>query len=67
MKTKTIILIVLGILLLIPLLQNTQMVQFHFYFWHIEMPRILLLLLFFISGIIAGIYLYYRKIKLSNK
>ena len=54
MKTKTIITVLLIVLCLIILLQNTQMVTLRFLFWELGISRIFLLPLLIIVGFIIG-------------
>lgn len=54
MKVKTIITILLIVLCLIILLQNTQMVTLRFLFWELGVSRIFLLPLLIIVGFIIG-------------
>ncbi len=54
MKPKTIIFIILGILILIFLLQNTQIVSVQFLFWNFQMSRIILIALILLVGLILG-------------
>jgi len=56
MSPKKIALIVLGALLLIVLLQNTQVVSVRFLFWKLSMSRIILLPLFMLIGFIIGFF-----------
>ena len=56
MSPKKIALIVLGVLLLIILLQNTQVVSVRFLFWKLSMSRIILLPLFMLVGFIIGFF-----------
>jgi len=56
MKPKNIALICLGVLLLVVLLQNTQVVSVRFLFWKLSMSRIILLPLFMIVGFIIGFF-----------
>jgi uncharacterized integral membrane protein len=56
-KAKIIALIVSLVLILIVFLQNTQVVETKILFTTVTMPRVLLLLLTFIVGIIVGILL----------
>ncbi|UCH12455.1 MAG: LapA family protein [Candidatus Omnitrophota bacterium] len=56
MPPKKIALIVLGVLLLIILLQNTQVVSVRFLFWKLSMSRIILLPLFMLIGFIIGFF-----------
>ena len=54
MKTKTIIIAIVAILLLIIILQNTQVVSLRLFFWTISMSRIILLALTLIVGFALG-------------
>lgn len=54
MKLKTIIVVMLIILCLIVLLQNTQIVTLRFLFWEASISRIFLLPLLIIFGFIIG-------------
>jgi len=54
MKTKTIIIAIVAILLLIIVLQNTQVVSLRLFFWTISMSRIILLALTLIVGFVLG-------------
>lgn len=54
MKTKTIVTVLLIVLCLIILLQNTQMVTLRFLFWELGISRIFLLPLLIIVGFIIG-------------
>lgn len=56
MKPKNIALVVLGILLLVVLLQNTQVVSVRFLFWKLSMSRIILLPLVMFIGFIVGFF-----------
>ena len=56
MKPKNITLIVMGVLLLVVLLQNTQVVSVRFLFWKLSMSRIILLPLFMVVGFIIGFF-----------
>ena len=56
MSPKKIALIVLGALLLVVLLQNTQVVSVRFLFWKLSMSRIILLPLFMLIGFIIGFF-----------
>lgn len=56
-KAKIIVLIVSLVLVLIVSLQNTQAVETRILFTTVTMPRVLLLLLTFIVGLIAGMIL----------
>ena len=56
MKPKNIALIVLGVLLLVVLLQNTQVVSVRFLFWKLSMSRIIFLPLIMLIGFIIGFF-----------
>jgi putative membrane protein len=55
MKTKIVIIIVLAVLLIIFVLQNTEMVIVKFWFWDASIPRALLLFVTFSVGLIIGL------------
>ena len=61
MKPKVIVGIIFGSLLLIILLQNTQVVSVQFLFWKLSMSRILLLLLSIFVGLVAGFFIGRRS------
>jgi len=54
MKPKTIIILVLLLLSLVILIQNTQVVTLRVLFWHMSMSRILLIPLLMIIGFAIG-------------
>lgn len=54
MKPKTIIILVLLLLSLVILIQNTQVVTLRIFFWHMSMSRILLIPLLMIIGFAIG-------------
>lgn len=56
MKPKNIALVVLGVLLLVVLLQNTQVVSVRFLFWKLSMSRIILLPLVMLIGFTIGFF-----------
>jgi putative membrane protein len=51
---KTIVFVILAVLILLFVIQNTQVVETKFLVWTISMSRSLLLLGTFIVGVIAG-------------
>ena len=51
---KKIIFIVVVFLVLVFVLQNTEMVNVHFLFWEVSMSRALFLMATFLMGILAG-------------
>ncbi len=55
MKTKTIIILILALLFVIIVLQNTQVVPIQFLFWKISMSRIILIPFFTLIGVIIGL------------
>ena len=55
MKSKIVIIIVLAVLLIIFVLQNTDMVVVKFWFWDASIPRALLLFVTFAVGLIIGL------------
>ena len=57
MKPKTITILILGVLLLIILLQNTQVTSMKFLFWKLSMSRIILLPLIMLIGFIIGLFI----------
>lgn len=61
MEAKKIAYLVIGALLLIILLQNTQIVTVNIFFWEISMSRVILLLLMLGIGFIAGYLVNYRR------
>lgn len=54
MKTKTVIIIILTILLVIFALQNTQVVDVKLWFWNVKIPRALLIFCCLAAGVIIG-------------
>jgi uncharacterized integral membrane protein len=54
MKPKTIVAIVLFVLFIIILLQNTQVVTLRLYFWKIGMSQIILIPLTMLIGAVVG-------------
>lgn len=68
MKTKTIIISLIIILLAVILFQNTKVVEFNLYFWKIEMSGIILYLIIYALGIITGYILSkFWRIKIDKK
>ena len=55
MKTKIVIIILLTVLLIIFVLQNTEIVVVHFWFLDLSLPRALLLFVTFAMGLIIGL------------
>ncbi|HHE37414.1 MAG TPA: DUF1049 domain-containing protein [Candidatus Cloacimonetes bacterium] len=54
MKPKTIIILILFILFIILLIQNTKVVEFRVYFWTISMSRIIIYPAILIIGFFIG-------------
>ena len=55
MKTKITIIALLAIVLIIFVLQNTEMVIINFFFWDISIPRALLIFICFAMGLVFGL------------
>ena len=55
MKSKIVIIILLAVLLIIFVLQNTEIVIIKFWFWDLSIPRALLLFVTFAVGLIIGL------------
>jgi putative membrane protein len=60
MKTKQIILLVVAVLTLIFIIQNTETVTVVFLFFEIAMPRAILISVLILVGIIIGVLLPYK-------
>lgn len=54
-KAKLIAIVVLSVLSIILVLQNTEGIETHILFWTVQMSRALLLALTFILGFVTGI------------
>ena len=63
MKTKVIIIILLAVLLIIFVLQNTETVNINVFFWDLSIPRALLLFVCFAMGLIIGLIIPSSRIK----
>lgn len=61
--SKTVIFVILAALILLFVIQNTQVVETRFLVWTISMSRSLLLLGTFIIGVVAGWFLRRPKHK----
>jgi len=55
MKAKTILIIVLVVLSLIVILQNSGIVTFHLLFWQISMSRVLMFSFLLLMGFLIGV------------
>jgi uncharacterized integral membrane protein len=54
MKPKTVIILILLILCLVILVQNTEVVTLQVFLWHITMSRILLIPILIVIGFVIG-------------
>lgn len=63
MKTKVIIIILLAVLLIIFVLQNTETVHINIFFWDLSIPRALLLFVCFAFGLIIGLIIPSTRLK----
>ena len=54
MKKKLIVILVLLGLLVILIIQNTQNISLHIFFWNIMMPQVILVLVLFTLGFVIG-------------
>lgn len=55
MKTKIFVIALLAVLLIIFVLQNTEMVIINLFFWDISIPRALLIFVCFAMGLVFGL------------
>ena len=55
MKTKVFVIALLAVLLIIFVLQNTEMVIINLFFWDISIPRALLIFVCFAMGMVIGL------------
>lgn len=55
MKTKVVVIILLAILLIVFVLQNTEIVNVNFFFWDLSIPRALLVFVCFAVGLVFGL------------
>jgi uncharacterized integral membrane protein len=67
MKFKTIIIILLLLLLVVFALQNAEIVKIKLLFWSVQTPGVLLILVSIAMGVIIGIILGNRSVKISPK
>jgi len=67
MKVIFIIGVVIGILVVVFIVQNTEVVEFNYFFWTVSISRALMVLLVFITGIIVGAVLRDVNIKKKEK
>jgi uncharacterized integral membrane protein len=64
MRPKFIVISVLVVLLLVVLVQNTQVITLKFFFWSLSMSQIILLVITLCLGFISGFivsYLYKKR------
>lgn len=68
LTVRTVVAIVIAILAVILLFQNTHDVQVHFFFWHINRPLWLMLLILFAAGFVVGSFFpwFHRRPKASD-
>jgi putative membrane protein len=55
MKTKVFVIALLAVLLIIFVLQNTEMVIINLFFWDLSIPRALLVFVCFAMGLVIGL------------
>ena len=55
MKTKIVVIALLAVLLIIFVLQNTEMVIVNLFLWDISIPRALLIFVCFAMGLVFGL------------
>ena len=55
MKTKIVVIALLAVLLIIFVLQNTEMVIINLFLWDISIPRALLIFVCFAMGLVFGL------------
>jgi len=55
MKTKIIVIALLAVLLIIFVLQNTEMVIVNLFLWDVSIPRALLIFVCFAMGLVFGL------------
>lgn len=67
MRWKLYLSLVLLALVLTFVMQNTESVNFNFFFWTFGLPRALLLLVVFISGLVTGLLLVASRVARRNK
>lgn len=62
LSARVIVAIVIAVLAVILIAQNTHDVQFHLFFWHINRPMWLMLLIFLAAGFVVGsIYPWFHR------
>ena len=67
LSARVIVAIIIGVLAVILIAQNTHDVQFHLFFWHINRPMWLMLLIFLAGGFVIGsIYPWFNRRRSSR-
>ena len=67
MKSKIVVIVLLTVLLIIFVLQNTEVVIVKFWFWDLSLPRALLLFITFAVGLIVGLMVPSSTKKVEQK
>lgn len=57
LKRQNIIVLGTILLVLLFLVQNTQVSRINFLFWNVSMPKIILMAMFLVIGLVTGVYL----------
>jgi uncharacterized integral membrane protein len=68
LTARTVVAIVIAVLALVLLFQNTRDVQVHLFFWHLNRPLWLMLLILFAAGFVVGSFFpwFHRRPKASG-
>ena len=67
LSLRVVLAIIIAVLAVILIAQNTHDVQFHLFFWHINRPMWLMLLIFFGGGFVVGsIYPWFNRRRKSS-
>jgi uncharacterized integral membrane protein len=62
LSLRVVLAIIIAVLAVILIAQNTHDVQFHLFFWHINRPMWLMLLIFLAGGFVVGsIYPWFNR------
>ena len=62
LSLRVVLAIIVAVLAVILIAQNTHDVQFHLFFWHINRPMWLMLLIFLAAGFVVGsIYPWFNR------
>ena len=62
-KSKTVLIIVLAVLAIVIVIQNSEMVTLQLFFWKIMMSRIIFMVGLLVVGFVLGMLVTQRKIK----